>query len=285
MITRIRMLPWVQYKSRIAQNPTVIIPTGAVEVYGPHLPMGTDLYVADSLADDFSVLQADDGEQGLAMARQHIPDVIVSDVIMPSMDGIRLTRSLKGDVRTSHIPVVLLTAKATDDDRLEGYECGADSFITKPFTARMLVSRIQNLLTARRRMAEYLVSHPVLPAEPANGGERRLSRLDREFLDRLNGIIADNIMRQDLDLPFVTRQMAMSHSTFYRKVKALTGKTATEYIRTFRLRQSYRLLESGDYNVGEAAAMTGFNQMAHFREVFKREFGILPSEVMKKKQT
>ena len=241
-------------------------------------------YVADSLADDFSVLQADDGEQGLAMARQHIPDVIVSDVIMPSMDGIRLTRSLKGDVRTSHIPVVLLTAKATDDDRLEGYECGADSFITKPFTARMLVSRIQNLLTARRRMAEYLVSHPVLPAEPANGGERRLSRLDREFLDRLNGIIADNIMSQDLDLPFVTRQMAMSHSTFYRKVKALTGKTATEYIRTFRLRQSYRLLESGDYNVGEAAAMTGFNQMAHFREVFKREFGILPSEVMKKKQ-
>lgn len=118
--------------------------------------------------------------------------------------------------------------------------------------------------------------------ENGEEGKEEMSRLDREFLDKLNGIIRDNIMSKDIDLPFITDKMAMSHSTFYRKIKALTGMTAQEYIRKFRLQHCYRLLKSGDYNVTEAAMMTGFNQMAHFREIFKKEFGILPSEVMKK---
>jgi len=107
-----------------------------------------------------------------------------------------------------------------------------------------------------------------------------LSPLDQDFIDRLNQTIEDNIMQKDIDLTFVTGKMAMSHSTFYRKVKALTGMTATEYIRKRRLRYCYQLLQSGDYNVSQAAIMTGFNQMAHFRETFKKEFGILPSEVL-----
>ena len=106
-----------------------------------------------------------------------------------------------------------------------------------------------------------------------------LSHLDREFLERLNRTIEDNIMQTDIDMAFLTDRMAMSHSTFYRKVKALTGLTAKEYVRKRRLQHCYQLIESGDYNVTEAAMMTGFNQMAHFREVFKHEFGILPSEV------
>ena len=132
---------------------------------------------------------------------------------------------------------------------------------------------------------ESVTRHPAadapVPADTAT--EPRLSRLDQEFLDKLNGIIRENIMSQDIDLPFVTDKMAMSHSTFYRKVKALTGMTAVEYIRKFRLLHCYQLLESGDYNVSEAAMMTGFVQMAHFRETFKKEFGILPSEVIKRK--
>ena len=215
------------------------------------------------------------------------------------MNGIELTRILKEDIRTSHIPIILLTAKVTDADKEEGYESGADSYLTKPFTAKLLGSRIQNLLAARRRMIERLANQlgpastsPNDPATSSTPGTEQtassetsaLSPLDQQFFERLNKIIEDNIMQEDLDMAFVSDRMAMSHSTFYRKVKALTGMTANEYVRKRRLRYCYGLLESGEYNVSQAAMMTGFNQMAHFRETFKREFGILPSEVMKNKK-
>ena len=256
-------------------------------------------YITDSFSDDFQILQAQNGEEGVALALEHIPDIIVSDIMMPRMNGIELTRILKEDIRTSHIPIILLTAKVTDADKEEGYESGADSYLTKPFTAKLLGSRIQNLLAARRRMIERLANQlgpaSTSPNDPATtaplGTEQTastetsaLSPLDQQFFERLNKIIEDNIMQEDLDMAFVSDRMAMSHSTFYRKVKALTGMTANEYVRKRRLRYCYGLLESGEYNVSQAAMMTGFNQMAHFRETFKREFGILPSEVMKNKK-
>ncbi len=245
-------------------------------------------YIIDSFVDDFQILQAQNGEEGLALALEHIPDIIVSDVMMPRMNGIELTRQLKEDIRTSHIPIILLTAKVADADKEEGYDSGADSYLTKPFTAKLLGSRIQNLLTARRRLAEHFAGRLAMPdsasPQPApTPAVPSLSPLDQQFFERLNRLIEDNIMQEDLDMAFVSDRMAMSHSTFYRKVKALTGMTAKEYVRKRRLRCCYALLESGDYNVSQAAMMTGFNQMAHFRETFKREFGILPSEVMKKK--
>lgn len=240
-------------------------------------------YISDSFCDDFQVLQAQNGQEGVQMAEEYVPDIIVSDIMMPKLNGIQLTRQLKNDIRTSHIPIILLTAKTTDEDKEDGYDSGADSYLTKPFTTKLLASRIQNLLTTRRRLAEYIALHPEFAEENTSAvATPQLGRLDREFLDKLNGIIQANIMSQDIDLPFVTEKMAMSHSTFYRKVKALTGLTAKEYIRKFRLQHCYHLLESGEYNVNQAAMMTGFNQMAHFREVFKKEFGILPSEVKKK---
>lgn len=240
-------------------------------------------YISDSFCDDFQVLQAQNGQEGVQMAEEYVPDIIVSDIMMPKLNGIQLTRQLKDDIRTSHIPIILLTAKNTDEDKEDGYDSGADSYLTKPFTTKLLASRIQNLLTTRRRLAEYIALHPEFAEENTSAvATPQLGRLDREFLDKLNGIIQANIMSQDIDLPFVTEKMAMSHSTFYRKVKALTGLTAKEYIRKFRLQHCYHLLESGEYNVNQAAMMTGFNQMAHFREVFKKEFGILPSEVKKK---
>jgi signal transduction histidine kinase/ligand-binding sensor domain-containing protein/DNA-binding NarL/FixJ family response regulator len=241
-------------------------------------------YIADSFCDDFNILQAENGEAGVQMAKDYIPDIIVSDIMMPRLSGIQLTRQLKEDIRTSHIPIILLTAKTTDEDKEEGYDSGADSYLTKPFTAKLLACRIHNLLTMRRRLAEHITRNPAAATTiRPQTATPQLGRLDREFVDKLNGVIRDNIMRQDIDLPFVTDKMAMSHSTFYRKVKAITGMTATEYIRKFRLQYCYQLLESGGYNVSQAAAMTGFNQMGHFRETFKKEFGILPSEVMKKK--
>lgn len=239
-------------------------------------------YIADSFCEDYRILQAQNGQEGVEIALEKIPDIIVSDIMMPKLNGIQLTRQLKADIRTSHIPIILLTAKSADEDKEEGYDSGADSYLTKPFTAKLLSSRIQNLLTSRRRLAEYITRHPGTTEDiPAVAPAFKLGRLDQEFLDKLNGIIRDNIMSQDIDLPFVTDKMAMSHSSFYRKVKALTGMTAKEYIRKIRLQHSYQLLESGEYNVSEAAMLTGFNQLAHFREIFKKEFGILPSEVKK----
>jgi len=244
-------------------------------------------YIADSFADDYHILQAENGEQGLQQAREHIPDIIVSDIMMPRLNGIQLTRFLKNDVKTSHIPIILLTAKTTDEDKAEGYDSGADSYLTKPFTAKLLGKRMQNLLTARRRMAELIISkmktNEAIPAQLDNQPGSQLSYLDNEFLNKVNTLITEHIMSEDIDIAFFTDHMAMSHSTFYRKIKALTGLSAKEYVRKLKLQYSYRLLESGNYNVNEAAMMTGFNQMAHFRETFKREFGLLPSEVMKKK--
>ncbi|MBO4810817.1 MAG: response regulator [Prevotella sp.] len=240
-------------------------------------------YIVDSLVDDYRILQAKNGLEGTAMANEHLPDMIVSDIMMPKMNGIELTKQLKGNIQTSHIPIILLTAKDTDEDKEEGYDNGADSYLTKPFTAKLLTSRIRNLLANRRRLAEQLSNNGVesIPRNTA-AKENLLGRLDREFMERLNRTIEEHIMQADIDMAFLTDKMAMSHSTFYRKVKALTGLTAKEYVRKQRLRHCYKLLQSGDYNVTEAAMMTGFNQMAHFREVFKKEFGILPSELTRK---
>ena len=250
-------------------------------------------YIADSLGEDYRILQAADGAEGVRMAKEHMPDIIVSDIMMPVMNGIELTRQLKGDICTSHIPIILLTAKDAEEDKLEGYDSGADSYLTKPFTAKLLESRIKNLLTSRRRLAERIAAAPpaatdlltpsrtALPSVSTGREDAALSPLDRQFLERLNAVVEENIMQTDIDMAFLTDKMAMSHSTFYRKVKALTGLTAKEYVRKRKLRHSYQLLQTGDYNVTQAAMMTGFNQMTHFREVFKKEFGILPSEVKK----
>lgn len=203
------------------------------------------------------------------------------------MNGIELTRQLKEDVRTSHIPIILLTAKDSIEDKEEGYDSGADSYLTKPFSARLLQSRIQNLLANRRRLAELITlknsrdpSDPVIVQELAD--EPRLNRLDQEFMDKLNRIIEEHINTEDLDMAFMTDKMAMSHSTFYRKIKALTGMSAKVYIRKLRLQRCAELLRSGNYNVTEAATMTGFNDLGHFREIFKQEFGVAPSEYLKR---
>ena len=251
-------------------------------------------YIADSMGEDYRIIQAKNGREGVLAAFEHIPDILVSDIMMPEMDGITLTKTLKDDVRTSHIPIILLTAKDTINDKEEGYDSGADSYLTKPFSAKLLHSRIQNFLNARRRLAELIMLRNMSNVhqdlqETVQDHQQELpeaapilSKLDQEFINKLNGIILDNLLKVDIDMAFLTDRMAMSHSTFYRKVKALTGMTAVEYIRKMKLKRSIVLLQSGEYNVTEAAMMAGFNNMGHFRDSFKKEFGINPSEVLKK---
>ncbi len=235
-------------------------------------------YIAESLREDYRLLQADNGREGRDLAFAQIPDLIVSDIMMPEMDGIEMTQQLKADIRTSHIPVILLTAKTSLNDQEKGYDSGADSYLTKPFSAKLLHSRVKNLLASRHRLVEYLTREQTVETEvPA----MPLNPLDQQFMDKFNKLIADHIITDDLNIAFMTDKMAMSQSTFYRKVKALTEMSPNEYIKKAKLRHSMRLLQSKEYSVSEVATMAGFNNLGNFRESFKREFGCTPSDVLK----
>lgn len=261
-------------------------------------------YIDESLCEDYRIIQARNGKEGRDQAFQEMPALIVSDIMMPEMDGIEMMKILKNDIRTSHIPIILLTAKTSPLDQEEGYDSGADSYLMKPFSAKLLQSRIRNILSGRRRLAEYIIQHntPVrggnagLATIPQTDGERQnkeeaelaasipqLSPLDKRFMEKLNRLIEENMTTEDIDIAFMTDKMAMSHSSFYRKVKALTGVSANEYIRKIKLQRSMVLLQGGEYNVTEAAMMTGFNNIGYFRKCFKKEYGISPSEVLKGK--
>lgn len=237
-------------------------------------------YIADSFRTDYTVLTACNGREGVELAQKHTPNIIVSDVMMPEMDGIELCRRVKEDIRTSHIPVILLTAKDTLQDKEEGYESGADSYLTKPFSAKLLRSRIHNLLETRRKLARQRMS--LAPEQPADGqpmpeSSTGLNRLDREFLEKLTALVEQNLDAEKLDIAFMTDKMNMSYSTLYRKVKALTGLSVSELTRKIKLKNSARLLQSGEYSVAEVVSMTGFNNAGYFRECFKEAYGVSPS--------
>ena len=262
-------------------------------------------YIDESLCEDYRIIQARNGKEGRDQAFQEMPALIVSDIMMPEMDGIEMMKILKNDIRTSHIPIILLTAKTSPLDQEEGYDSGADSYLMKPFSAKLLQSRIRNILSGRRRLAEYIIQHNMPSAAgmstlTSSAGEAsgqqsleeaelaasipELSPLDKKFMEKLNRLIEENMTTVDIDIAFMTDKMAMSHSSFYRKVKALTGVSANEYIRKMKLQRSMVLLQEGESNVTEVAMLTGFNNIGYFRKCFKKEYGISPSEVLKGKQ-
>lgn len=256
------------------------------------------LYIEESLHEDYRIIQACNGREGMEQAFSKVPDIIVSDIMMPEMDGIKMTHILKEDIRTSHIPIILLTAKTSINDQEEGYDSGADSYLTKPFSAKLLHSRIRNILSGRRRLADYIVQKNISQFETSADEQQtsqkateekedamtcQISNLDKKFLEKLNKLIENHISTDDLDMAFMTDKMAMSHSTFYRKVKALTGMSANEYIKKAKLRHSMTLLKKGEYSIAEVAILAGFNNLGNFRESFKREFGKSPSKILKGK--
>ena len=240
-------------------------------------------YIAGSFEDNYHILTATNGREGMEQALTTVPDIIISDVMMPVMDGIELCRILKTDIRTSHIPIILLTAKDRIEDKEEGYETGADSYLTKPFSARLLKIRVKNLLEIRRQMARQIALevHGLKPVKAET--ELPMNRLDTEFINKLTQYVEKNIESEKMDMGLLAEQMHMSHSTLYRKIKSLTGMTGNEFIRKLRLKNSLRLLTAGDCNVSEAAYASGFNDLGYFRSCFKEEYGTLPSEYLKQK--
>ena len=254
-------------------------------------------YIANAFASTYNVVCAENGKEGLEKVRETLPDIVVSDIMMPEMDGIELCNAIKSDMATSHIPVILLTAKDSMLDKEEGYNSGADSYMTKPFSAKLLQARINNILDTRHRLSMKFIMHSednsVSPTnyeetpdatEQQETGSIQLSTLDKEFIARLHKLVEDNIEIEDMDMPFLTDKMCMSHSTLYRKVKSITGLTPVEFTRKIKLNKAKQLLMSEEVDPAEIPFLTGFNSSAYFRRVFKKEFGVTPKEMLQEKK-
>ena len=247
-------------------------------------------YIRQSFTDLYDIRCAGDGREGLEMAQELIPAIIVSDVMMPVMDGVEMTRRLKGDLRTSHIPVILLTAKESESDRAEGYKSGADSYLTKPFSSSLLQSRINNLLLQRLKLTSHFSSRPAPAIEEGDNSieakreklKHSLSEVDREFVDKLTRTITDNLPGENVDVNFVSDAMCMSTSTLYRKVKAITGISPNEYIRKTKMQLAERYMLEGNCTLAEISFKIGINSVPYFRQCFKEEFGMTPSDYLKR---
>ena len=246
-------------------------------------------YVCETLADSYSVITAINGVDGLAKARHEKPDMIVTDIMMPQMDGIEMVKALKADIDTSHIPVVIVTAKTSTEARIQAYQAGADSFITKPFSSSLLRSRLSNLLNMRHRLAAAVLTQEPQPLQAPDAEAEAetgiivsaFSAADNEFLQKVKDIIHENISNDGLDVGFIADKMYMSHSTLYRKVKAVTGLSVAGLVRKLRARRAGELLAEGSHTVSEVAYMVGMSSLGNFRQCFKEEFGISPSEYIK----
>ena len=239
-------------------------------------------YIKSSFTGIYEVITAKDGKEGWELAQARIPNVIVTDIMMPVMNGIELCKLVKEDMRTSHIPVILLTAKDSLHDKEEGYASGADSYLTKPFSAKLLHSRINNLLETRKKIASLLALADTKPKQ--ENAVNSLNKLDNEFLQKITRIIEENLEMEKMDIAFIADKMCMSHSTLYRKIKGLTDMSANEFIRKVKMRKGAELLKAGQYTISEIAYMIGFSSVAYFRQCFKDEYGTSPSDYAKQKQ-
>lgn len=239
-------------------------------------------YLRTILQERYQVNEAADGQQGLALANEIVPDLIVSDVMMPVMNGLEFCQRVKSGTATSHIPVILLTARALSQHQIEGYESGADAYITKPFAADVLLARIDNLLKSRHQLKD-LFSLPKSDAE-TNGRESQdedkiPQPKEDSFLKNFRDFIEKNLADSDLSVETVGAELGLSRVQLYRKVKALTGMSPVELLRTARLRKGKELLETTGKNVSEVAYEVGFTAPSYFTKCFKDEYGINPSDL------
>lgn len=230
----------------------------------------------------FRIIEAANGVEGLEKAVKYIPDIIISDIMMPEKDGITLVRELREELTTSHIPVVLLTAKTDMDTKLQSLQQGADSYITKPFSATYLEARVDNLLARRQKLRQFYCERlmNVNPPEVENEEEEidMMSQQDRRFLERLTEFMERNIDNGDLVVDDLVHEMAVSRSVFFKKLKSLTGLAPIEFIKEMRVKRAAQLIETGEFNMTQIAYMVGINDPRYFSKCFKQRFGMTPTE-------
>lgn len=234
-------------------------------------------YERTLLQDDYFVLEAADGKEGLDVAIKEVPDLVVCDVMMPVMDGLEFTERLKTNTATSHIPVIMLTAKNLEEQRAEGYEHGADSYITKPFHSKVLLARINNLLKQRRLLKTLFKD--ITQADEQTIDQSSMDDRDKQFMKQLHQIIQSNLSRSEFGVEDIGREIGLSRVQLYRKVKAMTGSSVVDLMRKARLYKAKRLLESRSMSISEVAYEVGFSAPSYFTKCFKDEYGMLPGEV------
>lgn len=235
-------------------------------------------YIRRSLYPEYEVIEAENGQEGLEKTRKYIPDIIISDVIMPEMDGFELCRTAKQEEATAHIPIILLSARSSQMYQVEGYDTGADDYIAKPFSIDLMQARIRNLLNNRERIQrhfdqEFARKHEV-DISPA---ELSINHLDKQFLEKCIALVEKHIEDPDYSVEQMSHELLVSRMQLYRKVKAITGESPNHFIRTIRVKRAAQLLEKG-YSVAETTYKVGFQDLKYFRECFKKQFGMNPSE-------
>ncbi len=239
-----------------------------------------------SLDSMYQVYTATNGEEALRLVNEVLPDIVLTDLMMPVMDGIELTGKIKQDFRTSHIPVVLLTAKTELESSVESYRAGADAFVVKPFSVDYLLVRIQNLLEQRRKLFERFDQKPDQTQKKMpdlSPSPVTITDKDEKFLRDVIKIVEDNMMESDFDIDKIASSTTLGRTTFYNKLKGLTGMSPVEFVRDIRVKRALQYLESGQYSVSEAAYQAGFNNPHYFSQCFKKKYGCSPSEFLKQR--
>lgn len=234
-------------------------------------------YERTLLQDYYFVLEASDGREGLEIARKEVPDLVICDVMMPVMDGLEFTQQLKTNTATSHIPVIMLTAKNLEEHRAEGYEQGADSYITKPFHSKVLLARVENLLHQRAHLRQ-LFARGAAEGKETEEVSKQDDR-DKAFVKQLHDIIKSNMGNSDFGVEDIGAEIGLSRVQLYRKVKAITGSSVVDLLRKARLAKARRLLEANSMNISEVAYEVGFSSPSYFTKCFKDEYGMLPGDV------
>ena len=262
--------------SNSEQQPTVLIVDDNADIRA---------YLRHILQQHYQVNEASDGQQGLALANEIVPDLIVSDVMMPVMNGLEFCQRVKSSLATSHIPVILLTARALSQHQIEGYESGADAYITKPFSADLLLARISNLLKSRQLLKGLFGTENKEEVKEENKEkstktvQQPLTEKEDIFLTKFRDFIEKNLSDSDLGVETIGAELGLSRVQLYRKIKALTGLSPVELLRTARLQKGRQLLERTDKTISEVAYEVGFTAPSYFTKCFKDEFGISPSDL------
>lgn len=235
-------------------------------------------FISDDLGEKYHVLTALNGEDALDLLGTHSVQLVISDVMMPGIDGFELCRRIKSDFEHSHIPVVLLTAKNTLQAKIQGLELGADAYIEKPFSPEHLQVQIANLLMNRSKIKEYFANSPLVHIKTM-----AYSKADEQFLEKLNDAVNKNIANVDLDVEHLADSMNMSKPTLYRKIKAISNLTPHELINIARLKRAAELLAANEYKIYEISDMVGYSSQTHFGRCFAKQFGMPPTDYMQQK--
>lgn len=241
-------------------------------------------FIRNNLADLYEIIEAENGEDALAKVREHHPDMVITDLMMPRMDGIELTDKIRGDFEISHIPVIMLTAKQTPEDRILAMKYGADGYITKPFSMELLLVQIDNLLTQRKRIFETLSERSLghHTTERVAPRDVVVTNRDEEFLSNLMAWLEENVENSELTIDNLASHLRLGRTTMYNKIKSLTGLSPIELIKEYRLTKSEMLLRTGQFSVSEVAYKVGFSDPGYFSRCFKEQYGASPVEYMKR---